>query len=176
MEVAMAMWKSRFRLPPEYGRWAAPPGAAPGVSATGRLLRADHGSGLVEFALILPGFLALMFGMVEFGRLGMTHLTAKHAVAEAARYAITGQQRVDPATGEPIGRAESIRMALQENVGGLAIADSVILDPPDGGGPEDLVRVSVSFTYRYFLPGLAEVLPPVDFKVTTAMKNEPFIP
>ena len=172
----MAMWKNRFRLASETGKRATPLGVTPRTRATGRLLRADHGSGLVEFALVLPGFLALMFGMVEFGRLGMTHLTAKHAVAEAARYAVTGRQRLDPETGEAIGRAESIRMALQENVGGLAITDSVVLDPPDGGGPEDLVRVSVSFTYRYFLPGLAEVLPPVAFTVTTAMKNEPFIP
>lgn len=172
----MAMWNTRIWHVPDIGRRATPPGGARGAHATGRLLRADHGSGLVEFALVLPAFVALMFGIVEFGRLGMTHLTARHAVAEAARYAITGRQRIDPETGDPIGRAESIRMALQENVGGLAIADSVVLDPPDGGGPEDLVRVSVSFTYRYFLPGLAEVLPPVDFTVTTAMKNEPFIP
>ncbi len=63
---------------------------------------------------------------------------------------------------------------IRESVGPLAIADSIVVDPPDGGGPDEIVTVSVSFTYRYFLPGLKDVLPPVDFTVRTAMKNEPF--
>ena len=63
---------------------------------------------------------------------------------------------------------------VRDNVGPLAIADSIVIDPADGGGPEDLVTVSVSFTHRFFLPGLDEIIP-VDFTVKTAMKNEPFI-
>jgi hypothetical protein len=68
-----------------------------------------------------------------------------------------------------------MRQILRATVGPLAIADSIVIDPADGGGPEELVTVSVSFTYTYFLPGLEDVLPPVDFTIRTAMKNEPFI-
>jgi len=143
--------------------------------ATHRLLRGSHGTGLVEFALVLPLVLSLIFGIFEFGRLGLSHLTAQHAVAEATRYAVTGRQLTDPDTGEPVPRIESIRQVVRDNVGPLAIADSIVINPPDGGGPDELVTVSVSFTYRFFLPGLKEVLPPVDFTVRTAMKNEPFI-
>lgn len=171
----MAMWKTRLRALPGAGRSVARVGATYCGTATDRLLRASHGSGLVEFALVLPLLLSLVFGIFEFGRLGLSHLTAKHAVAEAARYAVTGQNLTDPLTGEPVARAASIRQVLRNHVGPLAIADSIVIDPPDGGGPEDLVTVSVSFTYRYFLPGLEDVLPPVDFTVRTAMKNEPFI-
>ena len=64
---------------------------------------------------------------------------------------------------------------MRENVGPLAVADSIVVDPSDGGGPEEIVTVSASFTYRFFLPGLEDVLPSVDFTVRTAMKNEPFI-
>lgn len=172
----MAMWRTRVRRTSGSGGRVSHPGATRCDGATSLLLRECHGSGLVEFALVLPILMTLVFGIVEFGRLGMSNLTARHAVAEATRYAVTGRQRIDPDTGEPIGRAESIRLALQDNLGSFAVADSVVLDPPDGGGPEDLVRVSASFTYRYFLPGLREILPPVDFTVSTAMKNEPFIP
>lgn len=171
----MAMWKSRLRRTSEAGTNAARGAAAGCTDATARLLRKSHGTGLVEFALVLPLLLTLMFGIVEFGRLGLAHLTARHAVAEATRYAVTGRQRTDPETGEPIGRAESIREVLRENVGPLALADSIVIDPVDGGGPEDLVTVSVSFTYDFFLPGLSEWIEPVDFTVRTSMKNEPFI-
>jgi Flp pilus assembly protein TadG len=171
----MAMWKTRLRAVLGAGKSVARIGATYRGGATDRLLRGSHGSGLVEFALILPFLLSLMFGIFEFGRLGLSHLTAKHAVAEATRYAVTGQQFTDPDTGEPIPRAESIRQVVRDNVGHLAIADSIVVDPEDGGGPEELVTVSVSFTYRFFLPGLQDVLPPIDFTVRTAMKNEPFI-
>lgn len=171
----MAMWKTRLRARPGVGRLLARVSATYRGSATDRLLRGSHGSGLVEFALVLPLLVTLIFGIFEFGRMGFSHLTARHAVSEATRYAVTGRQRTDPETGEPIARAESIRQVVLESVGPLAIADSIVIDPPDGGGPDDLVSVSVSFTYRYFLPGLEDVLPPVDFTVRTAMKNEPFI-
>jgi Flp pilus assembly protein TadG len=170
----MAMWKTRDRSPSDTGADAARGAAAECTDATARLLRANHGTGLVEFALVLPILLALMFGIFEFGRIGMAQLTARHAVAEATRYAVTGRQRADPETGELIPRSESIRQVLRENVGGLALTDSIVIVPEDGGGPEDLVTVSVSFSYEYFLPGLAEWLPPVDFTVRTSMKNEPF--
>ena len=171
----MAMWKTRLRHTSEAGSKAARRTAADCTDATARLLRKNHGTGLVEFALVLPLLLTLIFGVVEFGRLGMAHLTARHAVSEATRYAITGRTRVDPETGEPILRSESIRQVVRENVGGLALADSIVINPENGGGPEDLVTVSVSFSYEYFLPGLSEWLPPVDFTVRTSMKNEPFI-
>lgn len=171
----MAMWKTRRRAKPEAGTSMARIRATYRGSATDRLLRGSHGSGLVEFALVLPLLVSLVFGIFEFGRMGLSHLTARHAVSEAARYAVTGQTRTDPETGEVIARVESIRQVIRESVGPLAIADSIVVDPADGGGPEEIVTVSVSFTYRYFLPGLEDVLPPVDFTVRTAMKNEPFI-
>jgi len=171
----MAMWKTRHRASPDAGWSVARIRATYGGGATRRLLRRNHGSALVEFALVLPLLVSLMFGMFEFGRLSLSRLTAKHAVAEAARYAVTGRLMTDPETGEPIDRAESIRKIVRDNVEPLAIAYSIDVEPPDGGGPDELVTVSASFTYRYFLPGLEDVLPPVDFTVRTAMKNEPFI-
>lgn len=171
----MAMWKTRRRALPGAGRSMARVRATYRAGATLRLLRGNHGSGLVEFALVLPLLLSLVFGLFEFGRLGLSQLTARHAVAEAARYAVTGRQVTDPETGEPIARAETIRQVVRDNLGPLAVADSIVVEPADGGGPEDIVTVSASFTYRFFLPGLDDVLPPVDFTVRTAMKNEPFI-
>ena len=171
----MAMWKTRRRAQPGAGQSLARGRATYGSGATQRLLRGSHGSGLVEFALVLPLLLSLIFGIFEFGRLSLSQLTARHAVAEAARWAVTGRQLTDPETGEPIARAETIRQVVRDNVGPLAVADSIVVQPADGGGPEDIVTVSASFTYRFFLPGLEDVIPSVDFTVRTAMKNEPFI-
>ncbi|MDZ4159306.1 MAG: TadE/TadG family type IV pilus assembly protein [Anaerolineaceae bacterium] len=42
--------------------------------------------GMVEFALALPIFLLLMFGVIEFGRLFLTYSAVYSASREAARY------------------------------------------------------------------------------------------
>lgn len=48
-----------------------------------------RGQGLVEFALILPVFLLLILGIVEFGRLMITYSSISTASRDAARYAVS---------------------------------------------------------------------------------------
>ena len=47
------------------------------------------GQGLVEFALILPMFLLLVLGIVEFGRLMITFSSVSTASRDAVRYAVS---------------------------------------------------------------------------------------
>jgi hypothetical protein len=51
-----------------------------------------RGQGLVEFALVVPLFLVLLFGMIEFGRAWMT----KNILTGAAREAVRNTR--DPTT------------------------------------------------------------------------------
>ena len=44
----------------------------------------------MEFALVMPLVLFLFFGVFEFGRFYFARITLQHAVAEAARFAVTG--------------------------------------------------------------------------------------
>lgn len=171
------MWKSRlspwrFRAGSERNpRAVSPPCARP------RRWRADDGSGLVELALVLPLLLTLFFAVFEFGYSYYARLTIRHAVAEAARFGVTGRQLTDPETGEPIGRGESILQTLQRHAANLALdVEDVVLAPPDGGGPEEVVTVRATFRHEYWLPGLKDILPASRFTVTTAMRNEPFHP
>lgn len=134
-----------------------------------------RGSSLVEFALVAPLLLLLFFSMFEFGRLFFTRLTVRHAVIEATRFAVTGNVASNPDTGEPLDRVRSIQQTVQTRAMGMPIAlNDIEIDPPDGGGPEDVVRVTVSYTYTYTLPGFNDVLPDLRFAVSTAMRNEPY--
>ena len=139
--------------------------------------KADSGQSLVEFALVLPLLLLVFMGISEFGRFYYTRLTLQHAVREAARYAITGQQMADPETGEPIGRVSSIAQVVLENARTLDVdLDGFSVSPADGGGPEDIVRVRVTFNYDFRMPLIKELLPEhgVSLSYETAMRNEPF--
>ncbi len=58
----------------------------------------EGGQGMVEFALVLPIVLLLMYGMVEFGRLMFFYSAASTASREAVRY---GSSTGDNGSGTP---------------------------------------------------------------------------
>lgn len=140
-----------------------------------RLSRSQSGQALVEFALVLPILVGLIIGIFEFGLLMYTRLTVRHAVMEATRFAVTGQVEMDPQTGEPVPRALSIRQIILQKAIGLDVdVGSISIDPPDGGGPEEIVTVSLQYTYEYAFPGFKNVFPDLELQIATTMRNEPF--
>ena len=142
-----------------------------------RVKGSSKGQGLVEFALVIPIILFLFLGVYEFGRLYYARLTLQYAVAEAARFAVTGETLVDDQSN-PLSRAQSIIKVINESAYNLDVDVSrLTIDPSDGGGPGDVVRVSARFTFQFIVPGYRNLFPggELDFEISTAMKNEPFI-
>ena len=52
---------------------------------------AEHGQSMVEFALILPIFVLVVFGILDMGRAAYTYHTLNNAAREGARVAIVDQ-------------------------------------------------------------------------------------
>ena len=50
-------------------------------------MKSERGQSLVEFALVVPVLLLLLFGIIDFGRVFHASLTIDHAGREAARAA-----------------------------------------------------------------------------------------
>ncbi len=141
----------------------------------GRVCRCSRGTALVEMALVTPMLLVLFASIFEFGRMFHTRLTARHAVIEATRYAVTGNQLTDEESGDLLDRATSIRRMVAERAYNLPVTpEAIVIDPADGGGPEDVVRITLIYSYDYSLPGFMDVLPELRFSVAAAMRNEPF--
>ena len=75
-------------------------------------LRADEcGAAAVEFALVLPVLLLLVFGMIDFGRLLFTRNNLQSAVREGARIAAA---RPDPTDGAARDRVVSYINATEQ--------------------------------------------------------------
>lgn len=146
-------------------------------SRLSRHCRGERGQTLTEFALVMPLVLILLLGIVEFGRYYHMRLTLRHGVREATRFAITGRELTDGDTGNPLSRVESIRSVILQQSRGVAIdLDRIAIDPADGGGPEDMVRIAVTYRYNVITPVFQKLLPGggVEFTVATVMRNEPF--
>src|SRR5437660_3423743 len=100
-------------------------------------VRSRRGQSIVEFALVAPMFLLLVFGILDFGRLFFTQETLQHALREAGRFAVTGQH-------SGTNRVASIIQAAQQAAPGLNISNIQITSggvPNYAGGPRETVTI-----------------------------------
>ena len=148
-------------------------------------LRDATGTSLVEAALITPLLLLLTLSIVDFGALFYCYLALENGVSQATRYGVPGNLMDDPASpGTKLSRADSIKTAMRLATPTLTINDSAFAFNhmvPGGaawvggvGGPEDIEKVSVTYTWNLFNPVLWAFFPggTITLNVDSSMKNE----
>ncbi len=111
-----------------------------------------RGQGLVEFALVVPIFLILLFGMVEFGRAWMTKNILTGAAREAVRiYAVIPYDNVV---------AESRAVNILSSAGLDPARWTISIYSTDLSVPGDNIVMNADVTYNFpviivgFIPGL----------------------
>jgi Flp pilus assembly protein TadG len=127
--------------------------------------RAERGSSLVEQALVLTFLLAVLFGIIDFGRALYTYHFVSNAAREATRWAsVRGTKSQLP--GSPVGQPDV--QAFVANVAGMGLDPTKITTtatwtpaPYDAGGckgavnsPGCLVEVQVKYQYTFMFPFL----------------------
>ncbi len=127
----------------------------------------EHGTAAVEFALLLPLLVLLLFGIVEFGLALYRHQVLATASREGARAGI--RQTVPSPTVAEIERVAR-NVLTQAGVAGAAV---VAVTGAGGASGTDLT-VTVETPYRFFVlpntvPGLSG---PVILRSRTVMKHE----
>jgi hypothetical protein len=114
-------------------------------SRIGNFCGAEHGQALVEFALVLPLLLALVFGIVEFALALNSQGDETHIASEIARYA-TVNQNPGEASGKTLaqwGAGQLDNKALQEGKSRLCISF------PKGNEAGQQVKVEFASTVRW---------------------------
>ncbi len=149
----------------------------------GRALCARGGNTMVEFAVVLPLFLLLTLGILDFGRLFWTQETMSYALREAGRYAVTGQHMTGT-NGSAEARVQSIINVAEQYSAGLINAQnaSQITVSSGGatnyaGGPGETVIISLTTGLKLLTPvGVYFPNNTYTFTTSTAFRNEPFNP
>jgi Flp pilus assembly protein TadG len=111
--------------------------------------RSDSAAALVEFAIVLPILLLIVFGIVDFGRALYTVNNLTSAVREGARLAST-QISPDPTTG---GSKTAVQTAVSSYVvafGGNAGAPTVT--ETFAGAPPNMQSITVQIVDYPFQP------------------------
>ena len=120
----------------------------------------ESGQALVEFALVLPLLLLLVFGMLDFGKAYNYWNDATHLTAEGARYAAVNRKPkpLEAASLQEQILAQADTTELREGLTSPPIAPAqVCIDFPNGGShvSGDPVRMTMTFTY-HFLPFIGD--------------------
>jgi Flp pilus assembly protein TadG len=98
----------------------------------------DRGATAVEFALLLPLLLLIVFGIVDFGRALNAQITLTQAAREGARLAALGEPNVTGAT--------------QAAATGLNPVSVRVTACPAGALPTANAVVNVSYTFSFITP------------------------
>ncbi|MHB1295739.1 MAG: TadE/TadG family type IV pilus assembly protein [Anaerolineae bacterium] len=122
----------------------------------GRRLADEKGQDLAEFALVLPIFALVLFGILEFGIIVFSYNTVANAAREGARYAIV---RRDATDAEIATAAEVLTTGLPGDI-------TVTVTRPD-----DAIQVQVEYTHQtivsYVIPSAT-----IDMRAVATMQKE----
>ena len=86
-----------------------------------RLRRSERGAAMVEFAIVLPLFLLITWGVIDFGRLFFTSNSLANAVREGGRYAAV--------LADPVASAAAVKTKVKQSFvpfGGPGLTDAEI--------------------------------------------------
>jgi len=98
----------------------------------------DRGAAAIEFALLFPLLMLIVFGTIDFGRALNAQITLTQAAREGARL---------DALGEPNVVAQSQAAAT-----GLSPVDVTVTACPPGAGPTVNAVVNVSYSFNFVTP------------------------
>lgn len=162
-----------------------------------QIKKSDTGAAALEFALVVPIFLYLLFGILEFGLVMHVSSLVENAVHEGARYGITGETYGD-LNPDGLSREQFLEKYIVKRVGrwiydpsDLTITTTVvgnIVDLGTGGAQPDknngyggggqAVTYKVLYKWHILTPLVGPLIGDEDgiypIRATVTVKNEDF--
>ncbi|MEW6235489.1 MAG: TadE family protein [Candidatus Omnitrophota bacterium] len=133
---------------------------------TGKKWREEKGSSTVEFALVLPALMLVIFGIFEFGRMFMTYQMLNSAAREGARVAsLPGADN-----------ALALQKIEEELAGAGLTPDSYEFTPADistaSRNDPVTVRVRILYDSIAWMPGFIPGLSGMEMEGVVVMRKE----
>ncbi|MGJ7919181.1 TadE/TadG family type IV pilus assembly protein [Neobacillus sp. LXY-4] len=125
------------------------------------MMRSEKGQSLVEFALVLPVLLLLLFGIVDFGRIFHAYLTIDQAGREAARVASIGND-------DGVIKNTAINYGESINLQG----SQVTINPPSTRASGDEVEITIIYPIDFLTPVIGDIVSPLTLTDKTTMRVE----
>ena len=124
-------------------------------------MRSEKGQSIVEFALVLPILVMLLFGIIDFGRIFHTYLAIDHASREAARTASIGENDAT-IVSTAVASASSIHLT----------AGQVAVSPGGTKSSGSDVTVTITYPINFLTPVVSNLTGPITLSSSTVMRME----
>ncbi|QHA91310.1 TadE/TadG family type IV pilus assembly protein [Bacillus sp. N1-1] len=124
-------------------------------------MRSEKGQSIVEFALVLPILVMLLFGIIDFGRIFHTYLAIDHASREAARTASIGENDAT-IVSTAVSSASSIHLT----------AGQVAVSPGGTKSSGSDVTVTITYPISFLTPVVSNLTGPITLSSSTVMRME----
>lgn len=126
-------------------------------------LKGNKGQNLVEFALVVPWLLIIVFGIAEFGRAWMT----QNILTGAAREAVRLLAVPEPAGGVTVANARAVAVLASA---GITTANIDVDDAAAFGEVRVTITYDFPITIAGFVPGLDTTT--ISLSSRTTMRRE----
>jgi len=126
----------------------------------GTLARAQQGAILVEFALVAPLFLGMLFGIVEFGRASWTLLALQQTATVGARCMALPQSACASDVTYAYNATKTVTYIKQvANQWGVSLSSADIEqnNAANCGGKSGFSEVSLATTFQSVVPRLVNI-------------------
>ena len=134
---------------------------------THKRLRSESGASAVEFALLLPVLMVILFGVIECGMALYRQAILTNASREGARLGIV-QSTPPIANAAVTAKINAYLTAAGINPGTVTRNVPVLTG---GTGSDVIVTLTLPYTY-VVLPGLTSITPSINLVATTVMRHE----
>ena len=129
----------------------------------------ERGAAAVEFALLLPVLLTILYGIIEFGMIMYGREVVTNASREGARAGII-QVSPKPTSGQ-------ITAIATNYLTGTGINPSQVTVTVTGAGGASPTMLTVTATYNYpwlvpYIPAVLGLPSPLPITMSTTMRNE----
>ena len=112
----------------------------------------DLGAAAVEFALVSTAFIALLFGMIEGGRMMMAQNSLQFAIEETARYVMIND------AASPLSDTD-IKTRIAGHMNNMAFfvdpstdLSNITITRPSGENGVTFIQIAGSYTYKPLIP------------------------
>jgi Flp pilus assembly protein TadG len=126
----------------------------------------ERGASAVEFAILLPLLMLILFGTIEFGMVMYSREILTNASREGARAGIV-QQTPKPTQGQ----IEDVVTNYLTNTG-IDPANVTVSVAGAGGVFPNNLTVSTSYPYQFFAPGILGLGNSITLTTQTVMRHE----
>ena len=142
-----------------------------------RGLRAERGAVAAEFAILVPVFLLLVFGIMDFGHAFYMKQMVSNASREGARYGVRYTTNTAGSHLIPTAFSPTIAAWVTSQYSSLVGDENLQVSPPTGAGYTSGIAgadlaVTVTATKRWWVLGSLMGGPTTDISSTTCMKVE----